>query len=273
MAARKPVAVKKPVAVRKPVEEPKTERGRQIRIKPRMARVIGIFSCKGGVGKTTTTVNVATFLAKKFGGNVAVVDANLSAPNLSLHLGILTPPIPIHDVLAGRVPIEQSIYKCNGGLDAVLGSVAFDEEVHLVDLRTTIAPLKRKYKVIFLDSSPGYGPEVVSAMRACNEILVVTNPEIPTIASTLRTFKMAERFKIPIRGVVLNRVEGKRFEIPVSEVRKRLSWPVVATVPYDEKVRESLTVGVPVARYAPKTSAAKELNRLAEWVHANLLGG
>lgn len=249
-----------------------TKRGRRVQIKPKRARVVGIFSCKGGVGKTTTAVNLGTFLAEKLDGDVAVVDANLSAPNLGLHLGVLNPPVTIHDVLAGRAPIERAVQECEGGLHAVLGSIAFSDEVHLVDLKSCIEPLKQSYKVILLDSSPGFGPEVVSAIRACNEILVVTNPEVPTIASTLRTFRAAERFRIPIRGVVLNKVTGKRYEIPISEVRKRLSWSVVAAVPDDDKVRESLTAGIPVARYAPKTPAAKEFKKLAEWAHGELLG-
>jgi septum site-determining protein MinD len=248
------------------------KRGRSIQITPKKARVIGIFSCKGGVGKTTTAVNLGTFLAEKFGDDVVVIDANLSAPNLGLHLGILNPPVTIHDVLAGRAPIEKAVQKCEGGLHAVLGSIAFSNEVHLVDLKSCIEPLKRNYKVILLDSSPGFGPEVISAMRASHEILVVTNPEVPTIASTLRTFRAAERFKIPISGVVLNRVAGKRYEIPTSEVRKKLSWPIVATVPDDDKVRESLTAGTPVARYAPKAPASKEFKKLAEWARGELLG-
>jgi MinD-like ATPase involved in chromosome partitioning or flagellar assembly len=139
-------------------------------------------------------------------------------------------------------------------------------------MKACIEPLRKKYKIIILDSAPGFGPEVRSAIRASNEIMVVTNPEIPTIASTLRTFRAAEQYKVPISGVVLNKVRGKRFEIPASEVKKRLGWPVIATVPDDDRVRESLTAGVPVVRYSPKSPAAMKFRELGEHTIARLTG-
>jgi len=106
----------------------------------------------------------------------------------------------------------------------------------------------------------------VSAMKACEEMLVVTTPEIPTIASTLRTFRAAERHHVRVTGIVVNKVRGKRYEVPISEVRKTLGWPIMAVVPDDDKVRESLTAGVPVVRYSAKSPAAKEFVKLAERV-------
>jgi septum site-determining protein MinD len=240
--------------------------GRQVEIKPRRARIIGVFSCKGGVGKTTTAVNLATVLAGRLKGGVLVVEANLSAPNLGLHLGILNSEATIHDVLTGAVPIEKAIHTLEGGLHTIPGSIAYEEKVHLVDLKSCIEPLRQKYKTIIIDSAPGLGIEVIAAMKASEEMLVVTTPEIPTIASTLRTFRAAERYRIPIAGVVINKVRGKRYEVPISEVRKTLGWPIVAVVPDDDKVRESLTAGVPVARYSSKSPAAKEFTKLAEHV-------
>ena len=71
------------------VLKPKRKRG--IRIKPKRAKVIGVFSCKGGVGKTTIVANVGTYLTQQLKGDVLAVDANLSAPNLGLHFGELSP--------------------------------------------------------------------------------------------------------------------------------------------------------------------------------------
>ncbi|KUO41478.1 MAG: hypothetical protein AVW06_01225 [Hadesarchaea archaeon DG-33-1] len=105
-------------------------------------------------------------------------------------------------------------------------------------------PLKKKYKYIVLDSAPGLSPEVIAAVKASDELLVITNPEVPTIATTLRTFRAAERYKIPVTGVVVNKIRGKRYEVPTSQIRKTLGWPIVGLVPDDDKVRESLTVGI-----------------------------
>jgi len=62
-------------------------------------KIIGVISLKGGVGKTTTVANLGASLAKDFNKKVLVVDANFSAPNLGLHLGLVDPKTTIHDVL------------------------------------------------------------------------------------------------------------------------------------------------------------------------------
>lgn len=249
---------------------PSKKSGHQIRIKPKKAKIIGVFSCKGGVGKTTTAVNLATFLNEKLGSDVIVVEANLTAPNVGLHLGVVEPQITMHDVLAGRTSIERAINVSVDGLHFIPGSIAVSEEIHLIDLKSCLEPLKKKYKYIILDSAPGLGPEVIAAVRASDELLIITNPEVPTIATTLRTFRAAERYRTPIRGVVVNKIRGKRYEVPLPEIKTALKWPIIEAIPEDDKVRESLTAGIPVIRYAPRSPAAKKFREmgehlLAEW--------
>ena len=243
----------------------KQSKERGIEIKQKRAHVIGVFSCKGGVGKTTTVANVGMAICQILKGNVLVVDANLSAPNLGLHFGELDPKVTIHDALVGEVSIEKAIMNAHG-LDVLLGSIAYGEEVHLVDLRSLLDPLRSKYKIIIVDSSPGIGAEVVSAMKACDEIIIVTNPEIPTVASTLKTFRAAERYKIPILGAIVNKMRGESFELPVKDVKKALGWPIIAAIPEDRKVRESTASGVPVVSYDPKSPAAVEFRKLGEFI-------
>lgn len=252
--------------------KPKGGPGRQIQIKPKKARIIGVFSCKGGVGKTTTAVNLASFLNEKVGSDVIIVEANLTAPNVALHLGVVDPSITMHDVLAGRTSIERAISVSNGGLHYIPGSIAISEEIHLVDIKSSLAPLKRKYKYIILDSAPGLGPEVISAIKASDELLIITNPEVPTIATTLRTFRAAERYRTSIRGVVVNKVRGRRYEVPISEIRKTLKWPIAAVIGEDDKVRESLTAGAPVLRHAPRSPSAKKFRELGEHLLAKWTG-
>ncbi|MEW6221713.1 MAG: MinD/ParA family protein [Candidatus Hadarchaeota archaeon] len=240
-------------------------REKGVRIRPKRARIIGVFSCKGGVGKTTTVANLSAVLADKMGKDVLTVDANLGAPNLGLHFGELTPKMTIHDVIANEVPIEKSILEIMG-VHAIFGSIAYEDEVRLVDLREFLAPLKSKFKAIFLDSAPGIGSEVVAALKACDDIIIVTNPYVPTVASTLKTFRAAERYKVPVLGVVVNRVAGEPFELPMKEIKKALGWPVIAAIPEDRKVRESTAAGIPVVRYAPNSKASVEFRRLGDFL-------
>lgn len=244
-----------------PALKPKRKRG--IRIKPKRAKVIGVFSCKGGVGKTTIVANVGMYLAQHLKGDVLAVDANLSAPNLGLHFGELSPKTTIHDALADELPIKEAVMNCRG-LPVLLGSIAYSEEVHLVDIRSRLEPLKKKYKLILLDSAPGIGGEVVAAIKACDKIIIATNPDIPTIASTLKTFRAASRYKVPIIGTVVNMVRGESSELPIKDVKKALGWPVIAIVPEDRRVREATAAGIPIVRYKPRAPAAREFKKLGD---------
>lgn len=243
----------------------KARRERGIEIKPRQGKVIGIFSCKGGVGKTTTAANLGLSLSNNSKEDILIVDANLSAPNLGLHFGELNPKVTIHDVLAGELTINDAIMKCQG-VQALFGSIAYGEDIHLVDLREMLLPIKNRYNAIIVDSAPGIGSEVVAAMKACDKIIIVTTPDVPTIASTLKTFRAAERYKVPILGTVVNKVRGEPHEIPTSEVKKALGWPIISVVPEHRKVRESTAAGIPVVRYDPKCPAAEKFRELGESV-------
>jgi septum site-determining protein MinD len=66
----------------------------------------------------------------------------------------------------------------------------------------------------------------------------------------------------------VNKVRGERYEVPTSEIRKTLKWPIAAIIPEDVKVRESLTIGTPVIYYAPRSRAAKKFKELGEYLLA-----
>jgi MinD-like ATPase involved in chromosome partitioning or flagellar assembly len=236
----------------------------------REARVIGVFSCKGGVGKTTTVVNTGVALANMLGKErVLLFDANFGAPNLCLHFGELTPEVTVHDVVSRGLPLESAIMESQG-VKSVFGSIAFEDEVHITDLGELIEPLRSRFNIILVDTAPGIGKEVVVALKACDEMMIVTNPYVPTIASTLKTFRAAEKYKVPIFGVVVNRVAGYPFELSMTEVKRSLGWPVVAQVPESRLVQEATAAGIPVVRYKPRCKASKGFVDLADKVMKHL---
>jgi len=99
--------------------------------------------------------------------------------------------------------------------------------------------------------------------KVLSELIVVTNPDLPTLATTLRTFRAAQRYRIPIAGVVVNKIMKEKYEVPLSEIKRTLTYPVVGTIPYDEKVPESVAAGIPVINYA-KCPASKKLREMGE---------
>jgi len=232
--------------------------------------IMGVFSAKGGVGKTTTVVNVGVALAQKLKNRVVIVETNMTASNLGLHLGILDPPVVIQDIVFGKLKISEAISSTDYGLHIIPGSVAFTDELGSIDLRGILNELTKKYDMVILDSAPGFGLEVFAGMRACDELLICCQPRVPAIAGTLQTFRAADRFKIPVFGVALTRVTGKRFEIPTSNIKRTLGWPTMAIIPEDDRVAESVTRGVPVVLHAPNSQAAIEYRKLAQVILTHL---
>ncbi len=238
-------------------------RGGERTVRKRRGFVLGVFSAKGGVGKTTTVSNLGAAMAQRKKGKVLIMETNMTASNLGLYLGVVDPPVVVQDLVYGRVKPEEAIIKTPYGLHLLPGSVAYTDEVTAVDFSPLVENLRKKYEVILLDTAPGFAPEVTAAMRVCDSILVCCQPQVPAIAGTLQTLRMAERLKVPVMGCVLTRVTGKRWEIPTTEIRRTLGWPALAEIPEDEAVPESITRGTPVVLWAPRSPAAVGYLKLA----------
>lgn len=194
----------------------------------------------------------------------------MSSSNLGLHLGILEPPVVIQDIVFGKLSVKEAILTTDYGLHIIPGSISFMEGVGSIDLRGILDEIRGKYDIIILDSAPGFNLEVFASMKACDELLICCQPRIPAIAGTLQTFRAADSLKVPVLGVVLNRITGKRFDIPISDIKRTLGWPILATIPEDDMVEESLVRGVPVVIHAPNSPAAVEFRRLAQAVLIHL---
>ena len=239
-------------------------------LRRRRGLVLGVFSAKGGVGKTTTVANLGAALSQRKKGKVIIVETNMTASNLGLHLGVVDPPVTVQDLVFGRLKVEEGISKTEYGLHLLPGSIAFTTDVGSIDLTPIIEKLRGKYEVIILDSAPGFAPEVISAMKACDEVLVCCQPQIPAIAGTLQSMRALEKMKIPILGVVLTRVTGKRYEVSTSEIRRTLGWPTLVEIPEDDMIPESITRGIPAVLYAPESPAAQQYLKLARLILAHM---
>ncbi len=229
-------------------------------------RVIGVVSGKGGVGKTTTVANLGAALASVFGRKVLVIDANFTTPDVGLHLGMYRFPNTLEDVLDKRVPSSQAIYDHPSGMGLISASLAA-EEMDARGLKRVLKELKG-YETVLIDSAPGAGEDATTIIDACDEILIVTNPEFPAITDSLKIIELAKSLDIPIRGIVLNRVMREGYELSVYEVESTCDAPVIAIIPEDAEVRKSISDMNPVVLNSPDSPAAVEFTRLA----AHLIG-
>ncbi len=234
-----------------------------------MAKIISVISGKGGVGKTTTVSNLGAALVKR-GKNVIVIDGNITTPNLSLHLGIPFYPITLHDVLKRKTPIEAAIYEHSSGMKIIPASLSADavKDIKIEKLEGALLNLLGRADVILIDSAAGLGREALTAMKIADEIIVVTNPDLPSVTDALRTIKLAEESGTKVSGVVINRVKGKKHELSISEIKSMLNVPILTIVPEDSSVPKSIKKRKPVIHHKPNSRASTAFKKLA----AKILG-
>jgi septum site-determining protein MinD len=231
-------------------------------VKGTKGKTIGIISLKGGVGKTTTVANLGAVLAKEFGQNVLLVDANFGAPNLGLHLGIVEPKKTIHHVLSNKADVDEAIHAHKAGFHVMPASF-IGRKVNPFLLKKTVGPLKRYYDTILIDSSPNLNEEMLATMVASDELLVVTSPDYPTLSTTLRAVKIAKQKKTPITGLIINKVRGKKFELSLAEIEEAAGVPVLSVLSDSTDVLESVSKATPLSVYKENADMPVELKKLA----------
>ncbi|MEM7819557.1 MAG: cell division ATPase MinD [Candidatus Aenigmatarchaeota archaeon] len=235
-----------------------------------MTRIITIISGKGGVGKTTLVANLGALLAS-MGKDIIIFDTNLTTPNLGLHLGIPLFPITLHDVLKGNANIKDAVYWHESGLKIVPAGLSLKDlrGVDVRELPNALLDLLGSTEIILLDASAGLGRETLAAMESSDEIIIVTNPDLPSVTDALKAAKLAEQIGIKVSGVVINRRTGKDHEMKTQEIASMLDGlEILAEIPEDIAVQRAISKRIPVVHYAPKSPASKEIKKLA----ARLIG-
>lgn len=242
----------------------------------RKANVIAVMSPKGGVGKTVTTANLAAVLATKFDKKILAIDTNVSTASLGLHLDIFYPKNTIHDLLGKRFAIGRAIHIYNDNLHIIPASIKIrKQDRNIKDLRTNIYKivkhydrllknLSKYYDLIFLDSSPGFDIESIAAMHVAGGLLIVTNPDYPSIVTAAKTIEYAKAMKIPMGGLVLNKVRNKKYELKGGDIEAALGIKIIGEIPFDKKIPESIAKRKPLVLLKPRSKASKAYRKLAE---------
>lgn len=235
-----------------------------------MVRIIGIVSGKGGVGKTTVSLNLGAVLAKHHKKNVTLVDCNVTTSHLSLYLGMYYCPVTLNKVLRGENSVEESVHGHFSGMKIIPASLSLSdlEGIDITEIRDSLKNIFDKNDIIILDGSPGLGREAMAAIKASDELLYVTNPYIPFIMDIIRCQEVVNELNIKPLGIILNMVHGKGHEMTRHEIEELTKLKVISKIPFDTNVHKSLALKMPVTLYKPKSAASKEFFRLA----ADLIG-
>ncbi|MDE1848443.1 MAG: AAA family ATPase [Nanoarchaeota archaeon] len=228
-----------------------------------MGKVIGILSLKGGVGKTSAVLSLGSAVAE-LGRRVLLVDGNLSAPNLGVHLNLIEPEITLHHVLNSDQNIEDSIVTLDDfNFDVIPASIFYRSRINPFKLKEKLRIMKGRYDLILIDSSPAMNDETLAVMLASDEIFIVTTPDYPTLSMTIKAIKDARTRGIKVDGLILNKVYGKPFEIPIDQIEKTADIPVLAVIPDDMSVLKSTSQFVPPFMQNPNSRGGAEYRKLA----------
>ncbi|MCX6819146.1 MAG: cell division ATPase MinD [Candidatus Aenigmarchaeota archaeon] len=235
-----------------------------------MTRIITCLSGKGGVGKTTLVANLGVALAG-MGMDVVVLDANLTTPNLGLHLGIPLSPTTLHDVLKGNAKLIEATYLHDSGLKIIPAGISLKDMkgIDSRELPNILLELLGSTDIVLIDAAAGLGREALAAIEAADELLLITNPELPAVTDALKAAKLAEQVGTKVSGLVVNRITKKPHEMTRSQIAGMLEGiDVLAEIPEDIAVQESIAKRTPVVSHKPRATSSQTIRRLA----ASLIG-
>ena len=246
-----------------------------------MGRTIACANQKGGVGKTTTVVNLASYLAAS-GERILVIDLDPQG-NATSGFGVDRAGIErsTYDAILGEVPLAETVVRTPAdSVDLVPSTVALaGAEVELAGatgrerrLRRLIETLHDRYDVIFIDCPPSLGLLTVNALTAAEAVLIPLQCEyyaLEGLTQLLATIDLVRDHLNPsleLDGVILTMADGRtKLSADVAaEARRHLGSTVYTTViPRSVRLSEAPSHGRPISRYAPESRGGQAYRELA----------
>jgi len=223
-----------------------------------MSKVYAIISGKGGVGKTTTAINLGISL-NHLGEEVIIIDANLTTPNIGIHLGAPIVPTTLNHILNNQAKLEDAIYEHESGTKIMPASLSLKEteKIRYNKLPEVIKRLKKITNHVLIDCAAGLGMEAKTAMDSADEIVIITNPEMAAVTDALKTIKLAEEMHKPVKGVIITRYRNNKTDMSISNIKEMLETNLLGIIPEEDSIRESQVMKNSVIYTHPKSQAAK----------------
>ena len=116
---------------------------------------------------------------------------------------------------------------------------------------------------VIVDSAAGLGIEASSAIELADELIIVTNPEMPALTDALKTVKFAEQMKKPVRGIIVTRVRNDNIELKPEVVKEMLENSILGMIPEDDFVKRAVNCKKTVVHEYQKSKASRAYKEIA----------
>jgi septum site-determining protein MinD len=228
--------------------------------------VYAVAGAKGGVGKTTTSLNLGAALATT-GQSVVVVELDLAMANVADFLALDVDPetdTTLHDVLAGDAAVADAVYDADDGFAVVPSGTTLDgfASVDAERINGVLDTLRDQYDVLLLDTGAGLSHETILPLALAAETVLVSSPRVASVRDVEKTKQLTERVGGTIAGAVFVR-SGTGNSPPVDHIADFLDVTLLGHVPEDDAVPASQDVGRPVVVQSPDSPAAEAYRSIA----------
>ena len=246
------------------------------------ARVLAVTSGKGGVGKTSTSINLGIALAAR-GCRVVVLDADLGTANVEVLLG-LSSFYNLEHVIRGEKELREIIVRGPGGIELIPGSsglaqVADMSQAQRQRLITGLQELQTGADYIIIDTMAGIGRNAVSFAAAADEVLLISTPEPTSIVDAYAMLKTLHQTRedMALRLIVnmaMNDAQVRAVTMKLANVARQYlgrNLSLLGYIPRDPHVPQSVMQSTPFVLQYPQSAAARCMVQIADRLHAQPL--
>lgn len=241
---------------------------------PETARVIAITSGKGGVGKTTVSINLSIAM-QRLGYRVCLIDVDLGTANVEFLLN-LNAPYNIGHLLNGELGLSEILVEGPDGLTILPGASGLEKLANLNEWQFTrlvnsFNVIDKNYDLVILDTGAGISSNVTNFLMASDEILLVTNPDPHAVLDAYALIKTISRLREKLNiKLVVNRISKPGDEARVklnllNTCRSYLDQPIefLGSIPESSTVGASIREMVPFVMKHPDSDASISLQNIA----------